>query len=191
MKIATWNVNSLKVRLPHVLDWLAATGTDVLALQETKLTDDKFPVAEIEAAGYRVAFSGQKTYNGVAILSRLPITDAGDRDYAQLGHARKEPVGAALEHAVKAAIAQQQGAFVFLHSGALEHLHQHLFFLFLLRCRHSSHIGLPLQRWRGARGHSLGRAVRRGGCPIPSGKGGSTAGCGRRLCRVLAQTATG
>ena len=75
MKLATWNVNSLKVRLPQVLQWLEANPVDVLCLQETKLTDDKFPVAEIAAAGYQVAFTGQKTYNGVAILSRLPITD--------------------------------------------------------------------------------------------------------------------
>jgi exodeoxyribonuclease-3 len=75
MKIATWNVNSLKVRLPHLLRWLEDNPVDVLCLQETKLTDDKFPVAEINAAGYQVAFSGQKTYNGVAILSKLPITD--------------------------------------------------------------------------------------------------------------------
>lgn len=75
MKIATWNVNSLKVRLPHVLQWLAENPVDVLGLQETKTTDDKFPVAEIEAAGYQVAFSGQKTYNGVALLSRHPIAD--------------------------------------------------------------------------------------------------------------------
>jgi exodeoxyribonuclease-3 len=75
MKLATWNVNSLKVRLPHVLKWLEENPVDVLCLQETKLTDDKFPVAEIEAAGYQVAFTGQKTYNGVAILSRHPIAD--------------------------------------------------------------------------------------------------------------------
>ncbi|WP_211443389.1 exodeoxyribonuclease III [Collimonas humicola] len=74
-KIATWNVNSLKVRLPQVLQWLADNPVDILALQETKLTDDKFPAAEIEAAGYHVVFSGQKTYNGVAILSRHPIAD--------------------------------------------------------------------------------------------------------------------
>jgi exodeoxyribonuclease-3 len=74
MKIATWNVNSLKVRLPHVLQWLAENPVDVLCLQETKLTDDKFPQAEIEAAGYQVVFSGQKTYNGVAILARAPLT---------------------------------------------------------------------------------------------------------------------
>lgn len=73
MKLATWNVNSLKVRLPQVLQWLEANPVDVLCLQETKLTDDKFPQAEIEAAGFQVVFSGQKTYNGVAILSPHPI----------------------------------------------------------------------------------------------------------------------
>ncbi|WP_019141525.1 exodeoxyribonuclease III [Noviherbaspirillum massiliense] len=75
MKLATWNVNSLKVRLPQVLQWLADNPVDVLCLQETKLTDDKFPVAEIEAAGYQVAFTGQKTYNGVAILSKHPMSE--------------------------------------------------------------------------------------------------------------------
>lgn len=79
MKIATWNVNSLGVRLPQVLDWLAAqpadAPVDVLALQETKTVDEKFPRAEIEAAGYQVQFFGQKTYNGVALLSRTPATD--------------------------------------------------------------------------------------------------------------------
>jgi len=70
MKLATWNVNSLAVRLPQVLAWLQANPVDALVLQETKLTDDKFPAAEIEAAGYRVAWFGQKTYNGVALLSR-------------------------------------------------------------------------------------------------------------------------
>ncbi len=69
-KIATWNVNSLKVRLPHVLDWLATAKPDVLALQETKTVDENFPVEAIEAAGYRASFIGQKTYNGVAVLSR-------------------------------------------------------------------------------------------------------------------------
>jgi exodeoxyribonuclease III len=75
MKLATWNVNSLKVRLPQVLQWLTDNPVDVLCLQETKLTDDKFPLQQIEAAGYQVVFSGQKTYNGVAILSKLPISD--------------------------------------------------------------------------------------------------------------------
>jgi exodeoxyribonuclease III len=72
LKLATWNVNSLAVRLPQVLDWLQANPVDVLALQETKLTDDKFPHAEIEAAGYAVQWFGQKTYNGVALISREP-----------------------------------------------------------------------------------------------------------------------
>lgn len=75
MKIATWNVNSLNVRLPHVLNWLAEHQPDVLCLQETKQEDGKFPLAEIEAAGYRAVFSGQKTYNGVAILSRTEALD--------------------------------------------------------------------------------------------------------------------
>lgn len=70
MKITTWNVNSLKVRLPHVLAWLEANPVDVLCLQELKLTDDKYPVDAIAAAGYRSFFLGQKTYNGVAILVR-------------------------------------------------------------------------------------------------------------------------
>jgi exodeoxyribonuclease-3 len=75
MKIATWNVNSLRVRLPQLLDWLAAHSPDVVALQETKVVDDSFPLAEIEAAGYHAAISGQKTYNGVAILARQPPAD--------------------------------------------------------------------------------------------------------------------
>jgi exodeoxyribonuclease-3 len=75
MKIVAWNVNSLKVRLPQLLDFLATRLPDVVCLQETKLTDENFPVAEIEAAGYHVAYSGQKTYNGVAILSRAPLSD--------------------------------------------------------------------------------------------------------------------
>lgn len=75
MKIATWNVNSLKVRLPHVIDWLNREQPDVLCLQELKMEDKAFPLADIEAAGYRAAFSGQKTYNGVALLSKLPPED--------------------------------------------------------------------------------------------------------------------
>ncbi|MEY4729530.1 MAG: hypothetical protein RL020_688 [Pseudomonadota bacterium] len=72
MKLATWNVNSLKVRLPHVVDWLAAHQPDVLCLQETKTEDHKFPVAELEATGYHITYAGQKTYNGVALLSKIP-----------------------------------------------------------------------------------------------------------------------
>ena len=79
MKIATWNVNSLNVRLPQVLAWLAAqpadAPVDVLALQELKLTDDKFPAAAFTAAGYHAQWFGQKTYNGVALLSRSPASD--------------------------------------------------------------------------------------------------------------------
>ena len=75
MRIATWNVNSLNVRLPHVLDWLDEHRPDVLMLQETKLTDDRFPVEELRGAGYHAVFTGQKTYNGVAILSLEPPGD--------------------------------------------------------------------------------------------------------------------
>ncbi|MBL8341277.1 MAG: exodeoxyribonuclease III [Rubrivivax sp.] len=70
MRLATWNVNSLAVRLPQLLDWLVANPVDAMVLQETKLTDDKFPHAEVEAAGYAVKWFGQKTYNGVALLAR-------------------------------------------------------------------------------------------------------------------------
>lgn len=75
MKLATWNVNSLKVRLPHVLDWLSANPVDALCLQETKQQDGDFPQAALQDAGYHSVFSGQKTYNGVAILSREPVSD--------------------------------------------------------------------------------------------------------------------
>ena len=75
MKIATWNVNSLRVRLPQVLDWLARMQPDVLALQETKTVDADFPADELAAAGYHALFSGQKTYNGVAVLSRAALAD--------------------------------------------------------------------------------------------------------------------
>ena len=75
LKIASWNVNSLNVRLPHVLAWCEAEQPDILALQETKLVDERFPVEELAMAGYESVFSGQKTYNGVAILSREPLTD--------------------------------------------------------------------------------------------------------------------
>jgi exodeoxyribonuclease-3 len=75
MKLATWNVNSLTVRLPQVLDWLAANSVDVLALQELKLTDDKFPFEALTQAGYHAQCFGQKTYNGVALLSRTPATE--------------------------------------------------------------------------------------------------------------------
>jgi exodeoxyribonuclease-3 len=75
LKLATWNVNSLKVRLEQLLDWIRLDGPDLICLQETKLEDAKFPLEAIEAAGCQVVFSGQKTYNGVAIVSRAPGAD--------------------------------------------------------------------------------------------------------------------
>jgi exodeoxyribonuclease-3 len=76
MEIATWNVNSLRVRLPQLLEWLGANQPDIVALQETKVLDAAFPAAEIAGAGYQVLFNGQKTYNGVAILARTPLSAA-------------------------------------------------------------------------------------------------------------------
>jgi exodeoxyribonuclease-3 len=74
-RLGSWNVNSIKVRLPQLLDWLASARPDVLCLQELKTEEAKYPRAELEAAGYASAVSGQKTYNGVAILSREPAAD--------------------------------------------------------------------------------------------------------------------
>ena len=73
MRCASWNVNSLRVRLPQLLDWLETAQPDLVGLQETKTQDDDFPLIDIEAAGYEAVYSGQKTYNGVTILSRLPF----------------------------------------------------------------------------------------------------------------------
>ncbi|ORE85434.1 exodeoxyribonuclease III [Oceanococcus atlanticus] len=75
MKIATWNVNSLKVRLPHLLEWLAEAQPDVVGLQETKLQNENFPADALREAGYEVAFHGQKTYNGVALIARSQPQD--------------------------------------------------------------------------------------------------------------------
>lgn len=75
MRIATWNVNSLRARLAHLTTWLASNPVDVIALQETKCPDEGFPHEQIAALGYHVVASGQKSYNGVAILSKLPIED--------------------------------------------------------------------------------------------------------------------
>ena len=85
MKLATWNVNSIRARRERTLDWLRATEPDVLCLQETKVTDDDFPADDFRALGYEAAIYGQRTYNGVAILSRSPLEDvargfAGDDD---------------------------------------------------------------------------------------------------------------
>lgn len=74
-KIATWNVNSIRTRLPHLLSWLKESAPDVVLLQETKVTDDQFPRDEIETLNYNIALYGQKTYNGVAILSKFPLED--------------------------------------------------------------------------------------------------------------------
>ena len=96
MKIVSWNVNSLNVRLPHVLDYLKEHQPDVLALQETKQTDDKFPKDDIEAAGYHVAFQGQKTYNGVALISQHPLEDVSF-DIPNLGDPQKRVIAATIQ----------------------------------------------------------------------------------------------
>lgn len=83
MKIASWNVNSLRIRLPQVMEWIKDWQPDVLALQETKLVDDQFPASKIESVGYRTVYSGQKTYNGVAVISKRPC-EASIRDVDSL-----------------------------------------------------------------------------------------------------------
>ena len=90
MRIATWNVNGLRARLDFVLHWLRARQPDVVGLQELKLTNEEFPVAELEAAGYHTACHGQKSWNGVAILSRTPMT------VVRRGLPEQEPLGARL-----------------------------------------------------------------------------------------------
>ena len=84
MKIVTWNINSIRARLPRLIEYLQTRSPDVLCLQELKCTDEQFPLTEIQAAGYRAEVFGQKTYNGVAILSKEPVTDVvrnmGDGD---------------------------------------------------------------------------------------------------------------
>jgi len=96
MKLATWNVNSLAVRLPQVLDWLTLHQPDVLCLQETKLADDKFPNARLEEAGYHVRWFGQKTYNGVALLSRNEATDV-TRNIPVLDDAQARVIAASVD----------------------------------------------------------------------------------------------
>jgi exodeoxyribonuclease III len=78
VKLATWNVNSIRARLPHVLDWLSSERPDILCLQETKVVDAEFPYLPLQAAGYRVVHAGQKSYNGVAILTRGPAAEPFD-----------------------------------------------------------------------------------------------------------------
>ena len=75
MKVATWNINSINVRLPHVAEWLSTAKPDVLCVQETKSRDDKFPMDDVKATGYDVIFSGQPAYNGVAILAHEAMTE--------------------------------------------------------------------------------------------------------------------
>lgn len=96
MKIATWNVNSLRVRMPQLLEWLAANPVDAIALQETKLTDDAFPAAEFEALGWHWAHNGQKTYNGVALLSRHPLRDVS-RDLPGFADEQKRVIAATID----------------------------------------------------------------------------------------------
>ncbi len=94
-KLASWNVNSLKIRLPHVLDWLEATKTDVLALQETKVRDENFPLEDFKERGYFVEFSGQKTYNGMAIISKKPMQDVM-KDIPQLDDPQRRILAATI-----------------------------------------------------------------------------------------------
>ena len=96
MKLATWNVNSLNVRLPHVLEWLKTSPVDVLCLQELKLEDAKFPLEAIEDAGYHAVFNGQKTYNGVAILSRSKPEDVA-KDMPGYADEQKRVIAATID----------------------------------------------------------------------------------------------
>lgn len=98
MKLATWNVNSLKVRLPHLLDWLAATQPDVVALQELKMVDESFPHEALLAAGYNAVSNGQKTYNGVALLARAPLTlEAVSRDLPGFADEQRRIIAATVD----------------------------------------------------------------------------------------------
>lgn len=96
MKLATWNVNSLRVRLPHLLDWLKTAQPDVVGLQELKCTDEQLPRAEIEAAGYQCVSNGQKTYNGVAIIARHPIENVV-RDIPNFADEQKRVIAATVQ----------------------------------------------------------------------------------------------
>lgn len=96
MKLAAWNVNSLKVRLPQLLDFLATRSPDVVCLQETKLTDENFPFEAIKAAGFDAVHTGQKTYNGVALLSRAPITEVS-MGIPQLADEQKRVIAGTVE----------------------------------------------------------------------------------------------
>ena len=102
MQIASWNVNSVRTRLGHVLSWLDRNSVDVLALQETKVDDPLFPLEPFQERGYHVSIHGQKSYNGVALISRQPLEDVrlgltgelpGDSDAEELG-AQKRVISA-------------------------------------------------------------------------------------------------
>ena len=93
MKLVTWNVNSLRVRLDHVLEWMDANEPDIVGLQETKLADADFPIEAIERSGYKAVYTGEKTYNGVAILSRKRASDVC-RDIPGLGDKQKRIIAA-------------------------------------------------------------------------------------------------
>lgn len=98
MKIATWNVNSIAIRLEQILDWLETTETDVLCLQETKCVDEKFPLEQINDAGFNAVFTGQKSYNGVAILSRHELTDVQKNFPDDADDAPKRLIAATIEN---------------------------------------------------------------------------------------------
>lgn len=103
MKIATWNVNSARARLPHITAWLAEATPDVLLLQETKSTDENFPFDELKSAGYETAHHGQKSYNGVAIVSRLPMSDVQKGMKSRPDDPQARVVSATVEYASKTA----------------------------------------------------------------------------------------
>lgn len=97
MKIATWNVNSINVRMPQLLGWLETADLDVLCLQETKTVDESFPVLELKAAGFDAEFVGQKSYNGVAIISRHPIIDVQKNFFDDTDESPKRMIAATVE----------------------------------------------------------------------------------------------
>ena len=112
MKLTSWNVNSLTARLPHVLEWLAANPVDVLCLQELKLTDDKFPLQALADAGYaHCAVFGQKTYNGVAIISRTPLREVV-RNIEGFEDEQSRVIAATVDHPQHGALRVINGYFV-------------------------------------------------------------------------------
>ena len=109
MKIATWNVNSIAIRLEHVFKWLSDTGTDVLCLQETKCVDEKFPMQAIRDFGYEAAFVGEKSYNGVAILSKHEITDVQKNFHDDVLEAPKRLIAATVNGAFASGLGEDVG----------------------------------------------------------------------------------